>query len=254
MKKLYLLFFITISLFLVNSANALNFWWSDNNNNSYSSSNYWDDSFDTDNFIMWLSKNITNWIFLILWFIILFNVLPNLKNIIAWKSVTQSTNLVLTKISINKDLEDIILIEWRKWGIINFILTKLNIDNKTTFKVNTKDNLISMEVSWINWNKKTFINIDKISSTTLWYNKKLLMLVFFMVVWFILLFSFTFLAIVLMAMTYYYYYTNKSSILEFESIWGNKILLWFTNSIIENVKIDNNKMKEIENIIINLKK
>jgi len=239
--------FLILGLFLlfINKTNALSINW-----NFWSNDFWWDIDFWRSSWF-WLDFDFLWPILWLIWIIIVFNIF---KGIFWWNKLIKTSSLVLTKLEINEDKNEIVKIEWRKGGIWNFILSKLNIENKYLFLVNKKEKIVSLDEYGLNWNKKTVISLVDISSISVSNHKKLSLVISWGLIIFLIMASWAFFTgLLLWIILAYYYYITKSSRLEFDTGGTTKMILSYSSSVIEWINLSIDKFKEIEEIMINLK-
>ena len=240
-----LLFIFFLLFFIFDKVNAINF--GGIRASDYDS--YW--SFWSSHSFLW---NIGFWnMWTIITIIVLIFIFNFIKKSFWWTKVITTPRLVITKLNIDEKNNECVLIEARRWWIWNFILTKLKLDNKYIFLVERKEEKISLDIYDLNWNIKTVLNFDSISSIIVWYERKLKLVIYIWFVLFLVMFYSFVIWFIWALILAYYYYVSKSTKIEFWTNWWTELKLFYSPSIIENINLDIKKAKNIEEIITNLK-
>ncbi len=161
-------------------------------------------------------------------------------------------NLVVTKYKIDKREDTVIIIEWRKWWLWNWILTKLNMQNKTVFTVNKSDRNIKLENFWLNWYLDFVMGLDKITSIMIWHTRNLTTMIFVWIIIFIIMFNNFLVWLILLIILVIYYFLTKTTYITLVDAWWNSLRVSFWSSAIEWLSLDYDNTKHIEEIITDI--
>jgi len=158
------------------------------------------------------------------------------------------THLALSRFSIDPTNEDIIIIEGRKTGLVQWLLVKLNLGN--TYKIHIKKDFISYSADSAAGKSLILIPIHKVSSTSCGFRKPIellvlggLLLIFAIVMLFINITSFFILLIIGGVFLALYIYM-KNFFVMIESVGSMRIGFSFKRSFIENIPIEIDKIEE----------
>ena len=158
-------------------------------------------------------------------------------------------HLSLSKFAIDPADEDLIVIEGRKTGLIQWLLVQLKLGN--IYKIQVKRNFISYSEDSAFGKKLSLTPMQKISSTTCGYQKPIGYLIF-AVLLVIMCIVFLFqnsagigvLCLLLAAVFMIAYVYLKSFFITIESMGSSRLGFSFRKALVENISIDIEKIEE----------